>query len=387
MILKGFQRSTMEYSDRWEVEFASSGREALIRLKDRSFDAVVSDMYMPGMDGIQFLEEASQLAPGVIRFILSGNINETQILKSTHLVHQALTKPCDMEKVYDIVERACSLRGMLSNPNLLQLITGIKNLPSVPKIYQQLLDHIESDTISTMTLGNIIAQDAAMTAKILQIVNSAFFGVSDKICSPQKAVTFLGIRTVKSLVLGIQVFSGHKNPEKSTISVDAVWEHSLKVSNLAYTIAQQLNLNQWELEDTRVSGILHDIGLLLSFQIPDYEKKMSFNKNGQPLIESEYQFLGTSHAEMGGYLLGIWGIPNPIVEAVTFHHFPGGLSTAQPGIVTALHVANGLLNMCQDQMEESPSAYLDLAYLQKMGLVHHLDDWITIARKGLNTPI
>jgi HD-like signal output (HDOD) protein/ActR/RegA family two-component response regulator len=388
LVLRGFQRSLDDFSDDWETEFAVSGKEGLECLSKRAFDAVITDMHMPSMDGIQLLEEVSRCHPGVIRFVLSGNTSDAQILKSTHLVHQIIPKPSEMEKIYKIVERACRLRGLLSDPMLLQIINSIRTLPSVPRLYQQLLEQLQSETVSSQSIGKIISQDTAMTAKILQLVNSAFFGISEPVSSPQKAVAFLGINTIKSLALGIQIFSGYQNQSDFPLSVDVVWKHSLQVTKLAYTIACQLKFNAQEIEDTRVAGVLHDIGQLLSFQIPGYSQHVRLNKNGQPVLGTEYEFLGTSHAEMGGYLLGIWGLPNPIVEAVTLHHFPGlQADSSQPDPLTALHLANGLINMCQNEQEETPEAYLDLPYLQKLGLLNHLADWVTLTHKILAEPV
>jgi len=379
LVLKGFERSMDDFSDRWDVEYAASGKEGLLILSRRSFDAVITDMHMPGMDGIQLLEEVSRKAPGVIRFVLSGNTSDAQILKSTHLVHQIIPKPSEMEKIVEIVERACCLRGMLSDPSLLQIINSVGALPSVPRLYNQLLTQLQSETVSSQSIGNIIAQDTAMTAKILQLVNSAFFGITEPVSSPQKAVTLLGINTIRSLALGIQIFSEYQNQKDFPISVDVVWKHSLQVSSLAFTIARHLNLKPVELEEARVSGVLHDIGQLLSFQIPGYYQKVQFKQNGQPDINSEYRFLGTTHAEMGGYLLGIWGLPIPIVEAVTFHHRPGDQTAAVgPGLLTALHVANGLVNMRLDNRGGTPAAYFDIPYLEKLGLLIYMDEWVAL---------
>ena len=385
LVLRGFQRSMDEYCHNWMAEFASSGKEALTKLSENSYDAIVTDMHMPVMDGIQLLDAVSRVTPGVIRFVLSGTPSDAQILKSAHLVHQMIPKPCEMEKIYDIVERACRLRDMLSAPQLLRIITGIKTLPSVPRLYNQLREQLQSDTISSQAVGNIIAQDAAMTAKILQLVNSAFFGLSENVNTPQKAVTILGLNTIKSLVLGIQVFSEYQGQKNLPISVDAIWENSLHVSCLAVSIARSLGLGAREREDARVSGVLLDIGMLLSFQIPGFFQNVKFNKNGQTVIESEYQFLGTSHAEMGGYLLGIWGLPNFIVEAVTFHHLPDLQQAAvKPDLLTSLHVANGLVNMCQVEAYKNYVAYLNLPYLQKLGLIERLDEWTIATRDLLN---
>jgi len=222
-----------------------------------------------------------------------------------------------------------------------------------------------------------------MTAKILQLVNSAFFGLSDKVSSPQKAVTILGLNTIKSLVLGIHVFSEYQGQRNLPVSVDVVWQHSLRVSSLTFLIARSLSLNGQEREDARVSGVLHDIGMLLGFQIPGFFQNVRFKKNGQSIIETEYSFLGTSHAEMGAYLLGIWGLPNAIVEAVTFHHMPGIQAATKPGLLTSLHVADGLLNMCQNEKNDNFAAYLDLPYLKKLGLVNRLDEWAALTRNFL----
>jgi HD-like signal output (HDOD) protein len=384
LVLRGFQRSIDEYCDNWIAEFASSGKEALTKLSMNSCDAIVTDMHMPVMDGIQLLDAVSRITPGVVRFVLSGNTSDAQILKSAHLVHQMIPKPCEMEKIYAIVERVCCLRDMLSAPQLLRIITGIKTLPSVPRLYNQLREQLQSETISSLAVGNIIAQDAAMTAKILQLVNSAFFGLSENVNTPKKAVTILGLNTIKSLVLGIQVFSEYQGQKKLPISVDAIWENSLHVSSLAVSIARSLGLGGREREDARVSGVLLDIGMLLSFQIPGYFQNVKFNKNGQTVIESEYQFLGTSHAEMGGYLLGIWGLPNSIVEAVTFHHMPSLQGTREIGLLTSLHLANGLLEMCQIEKDKNYASYLDMPYLQKLGLTDRLDEWNITTHDLLN---
>jgi len=380
MILSGIRRSVEEYGDEWDVDFASSGNEALEKLAQYPFDAIVTDMHMPEMNGIELLDAVSQNTPTVLRFILSGNTDGKQIMMSTHLAHQVIPKPSDMEKIYCMVERACRLRRQLSNPQLLSIITGIKTLPSVPFLYNRLLKELHSEDTSSGKVANIIAQDAAMTAKILQLVNSAFFGLAVNVSSPQRAVTILGLNTIQALVLGIQVFTEYQGNSNSPISIDAVWKHSILVSNLAYLIGRDMKLNTQELEDARVSGVLHDIGKLLLFKIPDVFNKIQFNKSGLLSIESEYQVMNTSHAEMGAYLLGIWGLPTPIVDAVAFHHMPGNQVSDKAGLLTALYVSNELLNMERAGTDVSDYTNLDLDYLQMMGVIDRLDEWKLAAR-------
>jgi putative nucleotidyltransferase with HDIG domain len=381
LILNGLKRSVEEYNDFWEADFALSAREALDKLSEGPFDVVITDMHMPVMDGNQLLDEVNRLYPGVIRFVLSGNTSDTQAMHSTRLVHQMIPKPCDMEQLYHIVESSCRLRDMLTDTQLLRIITGIKTLPSVPLVYNRLVKELQSGNASAQSIGNIIAQDSAMTAKILQLVNSAFFGLMDNVSSPQRAVTLLGLNTVKALVLGIQVFSEFHERSDLPISIDHLWKHSLLVSSLAYSIARNLNLNRQEQEDARVSGILHDIGKLLLFKIPDFFQKIKLDKNGLFSVEAEYKVLGTSHAEMGAYLLGIWGLPDSIVEAVTFHHRPAVQISNKADLMTALYVSNGLTNMWMTERDVRYPAYLDMSYLQSVGVDNRLDDWTSLLRE------
>lgn len=381
LVLRGYRRSLAEYDGVWDADFASSAQEALIKLKTHHFDAVITDMHMPVMDGLQLLEAVSQSMPQVMRFVLSGNANENQVLRSTPLVHQMIPKPSDMERIYTIVERSCRLGDILKDQQLHRIITGIKTLPSVPLLYNRLLQELQSENTSAASVGNIIAQDVAMTAKILHLVNSAFFGIGDHVTNPQRAVSLLGLNTVKALVLGIQVFSEYQGSAHLPISVDALWKHSLQVSNLAFKVARGLGLSSADQENARVSGILHDIGKLLLLKIPGFFQIVRPGKKGEIAVESEYQVLGTSHAEMGAYLLGIWGIPTQIVEAIMFHHRPNDQIFEQADLMAALHIANGLSSMTQHEKTINYISYLDLQYIQKAGLINRLDEWAVMARE------
>jgi putative nucleotidyltransferase with HDIG domain len=339
---------------------------------------------MPEMDGIQLLDLVSKTAPGVMRFVLSGNVTDTQVMRSTSLVHQMIPKPTDVEHIFSVVERACRLRDRLKDPRLLRLITGIKKLPSVPLLYNRLIKELQSDKASALTIGNIIAQDAAMTAKILQLVNSAFFGLTDNISSPQRAVSILGLNTVKALVLGIHVFSEYQGQANLPISIDAMWQHSMLTSNLAFNISRSLQLNSQVQENARVSGILHDIGKLVLLKIPDFFQLAQINNHGMITLESEYTVLKTSHAEIGAYLLGMWGLPDPIVDAIAFHHRPDRQVSTKVDLLTTLHIANGLASMCHFERDTDYGAYLDMDYLQNLSVIPRLDEWTSMARVLIN---
>lgn len=379
-ILQGLKRSLEEYSDHWRTDFASTAKEALQKLSNEPFDAIIADIQMPMMDGIQLLDLVSRTYPGVMRFVLSGNVTDTQAMRSTSVVHQMIAKPSDIDHIFVIVERACRLRDLVANPELKKLITEIKRLPSVPVLYNQLIKELDSPNASTQIIGNIIAKDTAMTAKILQLVNSAFFCLSENINSPQRAVSILGFNTVKALVLGICIFSEYQEYGINPVGINSIWKHSLLVSSVAYTLAQKLNMSIQDQENARISGILHDIGKLALLSFPEFMNQIYTNGRGEISLEEEYRMLKTSHAEIGGYLLAMWGIPTPIVDSVTFHHRPYSIVREDPDLLSVMYVANGLANMVKNEIEINYSSYLDMSYLKRNGLVNYLDEWTEVAK-------
>ncbi|GAP21159.1 response regulator [Leptolinea tardivitalis] len=379
-ILQGLKRSVEEYSDHWRTDFASTAKEALQKLSNEPFDAIIADIQMPMMDGIQLLDLVSRTYPGVMRFVLSGNVTDTQAMRSTSVVHQMIAKPSDIDHIFVIVERACRLRDLVANPELKKLITEIKRLPSVPVLYNQLIKELDSPNASTQIIGNIIAKDTAMTAKILQLVNSAFFCLSENINSPQRAVSILGFNTVKALVLGICIFSEYQEYGINPVGINSIWKHSLLVSSVAYTLAQKLNMSIQDQENARISGILHDIGKLALLSFPEFMNQIYTNGRGEISLEEEYRMLKTSHAEIGGYLLAMWGIPTPIVDSVTFHHRPYSIVREDPDLLSVMYVANGLANMVKNEIEINYSSYLDMSYLKRNGLVNYLDEWTEVAK-------
>lgn len=373
LILQGIRRSIEDYLDLWTPAYANSAEEALRKLLDQPFDAVVTDLLMPGTNGLQLLQEVSRRHPEVLRFVLSGNTKDAEVMGTTRIVHQMFPKPCSIERIFDSIEQACRLRDNLSDPNLIRIVTGVKTLPSLPLVFNQLQTELKKEEPSPREIGNIIAQDAAMTAKILQLVNSAFFGVAERISSPQRAVTILGIQTIQSLVLGIHIFSAYQGDLMQQARVNALWKHSLMVSVTARYIASELGLSVQTQGDAQIAGILHDIGRLLVLSLP--ESQIIPVGKLFPTLGTEYRSLGTSHAEIGAYLLGSWGLPVSIVEAVMLHHRPIEKSSTQPNITLAVHLANGLVNMAEDAPGKAYDLFFDMDYLTRMNVQQRLDKW------------
>ncbi len=384
-VIRGLKRMLRVMRDKWDMHFATSGIEALQLLNKVHIDVVISDMRMPEMDGATLLEEVMRCHPHIARIILSGYSDQKMILRSAKVAHRFLVKPCDLETLKNMVERTCFLNNLLVNEKLVELVRGIDFLPSLPTLYHKLINAMHDPDTSLKRIGDIIAQDVAMAAKILQVVNSAFFGLPQKVSSPHLAVSLLGLDVIKGLVLYVQVFAALENDTATEeFFLEDLWQHSLQVSALAEEIVlDEVDNDKILREDALIVGLLHDIGKLLLLKIPGHHARIQkyMKEKKCSCCEAEYELMGSSHAEVGAYLLGLWGIPDHIVEAVALHHFPSRLLDNTFSALTALHLANALLHKVDytTKIEDVPS--LDMKYLDKINLKSGPADWIKLCEK------
>lgn len=378
MVLDGLRRSLRFLRTEWSMEFARSGPEALTRMEAAPFDVLVTDMRMPGMNGIELLREVLQRHPETVRLVLSGHADEQWILEGVGLVHQYLAKPCDPESLRSAIHRATSVGSCLSNPRLRELLGRLTRLPSLPRVYMELNRKLEDPEVSLEELTALIAQDLAMTAKVLQLVNSAFFGLANTVTNIQEAVSYLGLNTLKTLVLAVHAFDQYRQADPGWFPYEALWRHSLAVAARARAIAAWENAPEAVQEQAATAGLLHDLGqLILAVNLRDEYAQIwqEAGKEHRPLEEVEQATLGTTHAEAGGYLLGLWGLPVPVVEAITFHHRPGEPAVPVFSALTAVHLAE-TLRWPDDPASEGATAGPDGAYLAALGLRDRLPLWI-----------
>ncbi len=334
-VVHGLKRMLYSMRKEWEMSFVLSGEETLKLLEKEKYDVIVTDMRMPGMDGATLLKHVQEKYPQVIRIILSGHSNEEMALRSTQTAHQFLAKPCDSETLKITIEKTLKIRSLVEDEELVKIVNGIGELPVMPATYMKLKDELNHENISTQKVGQIIAQDITLSAKVLQLVNSAFFGLPSRITSPMQATSLLGINIIKSLVLYIETYGGVKIPKEAQFYLDTLWEYSFTIGNLSKNIMKELGGDKHQVDDAYIAGILHDIGKVVLFQVPDYYEKILTIMGEEELsfIEAEKKLFKTTHAEVGAYLLGLWGLPEQIVEAVAFHNRP---SEAKPLTINPL---------------------------------------------------
>lgn len=378
-VLKALQRMLRPMRKEWEMAFASSGQEALDQMAESPFDVVVTDMRMPGMDGAALLTEVREQYPDMVRFVLSGQSDQETIFRSVGPTHQFMAKPCEPEVLKNTVDRAFKLRDLLNDDALKSLVSQLTTLPAMPHIYERLVKELQSPDASIATIGRIIEADVGMTAKILQWVNSAFFGIRRHVSNPTQAASLLGLDTVRSLVLMVGVFSqtpGASLPPR--FSLDALWHHSMVCGAYAQAIGKCEGMKDKETSEAFTAGLLHDAGkLALVWNGPDEYKAVlaRVDEGRQTVVQAEQEVFGATHAQVGAYMLGLWGLPDPIVEAVAFHHNPDECPGVTFAPLTAVHAANCLVHEDHGQEEGIAVEQLSETYLDRLGLGDRLEAW------------
>jgi len=351
----------------WELYFFSSGAEALEKLSLSDIDMIIVDMHLPNMESISILEKVKEKYPAVIRIVISGIKDRDLMLKATHYAHQFLTMPDDSAKLKATIEKICSLQNYIHNENITKLINSIKHLPGLPELYLRIEEEINKNNPSFKKIEELISKDIIMTVKILQLVNSAFFGLPVKIVNPLQAINFLGLGTIKSLLLMVHLFSSDGTNQYLNHQVSKLWEHSLKVAKLCKTIAVEETSEPKTVEMTYIGGLLHDLGKIVLWQVDGYFQDVEKIQAEYciTLTEAEYVLYKTSHAEIGGYLLGVWGLPESLTEIVSFHHHPSNSRPKVFGPLSIVHISDHILN----------AGVLDVQYLEDLKITDKVNYW------------
>ncbi|MFI7542042.1 HDOD domain-containing protein [Actinoplanes sp. NPDC049599] len=375
-ILGGLRRMLRIHRDRWDMSFAEGADAALAAMRERPCDVIVSDYRMPGMNGAQLLEQVRIEYPATARVILSGQTNEDNLLGIMVLAHEFLTKPSSPEQLVATVERLIDVRAG-TGPGARPDQADLQSLPSPPRTLVELVEALGSDDASAQSVGAVIERDPAVTAKVLQLVNSSAYTLGRKISDVGQAVTLLGVHTVRGLVLMhdlIRTFDvGSGLPAEW---LDGLTLHSVETSRLCRMFAAG---TAWE-SNAFTAGLLHEIGqlVLASMQPREFAQALVRWRDPAPdpagatlLCVTESALIGFSHLDAGVGLLRFWGLPDPVIEAVAGHAsaVPPVAVTDAPSAVTVAHLAveaelglvcgsAGAFALDEDQLDEPARAVL-----------------------------
>jgi HD-like signal output (HDOD) protein len=323
---------------------------------------LVSDLRMPGMNGCTLLQRAKEDHPQVARVLFSGAGREDAVRLAPY-AHQFLPKPCEPHVFRAVVQRACAVQGVLSSSVMRAALGSIGTLPSPPQTYLELAKVLDGDEINLGAVSRVVERDPAVSAKVLQLANSAFFCPPRPLKRINDAVQRLGATTIRALVAGIDALNRFgKRFDVPELSPAALQEHAIRTSLLAKEIAPEA---------------LREEAMLATKPEALTEAMTITRERGIPRHHAEREVFGFTQADAGGYLLGLWGLPNVIVEAVLGHQEPHALEGDTLDTATVVHVASCLTRAAEYGLE--PTAFIDLAHLRRLRVDDRMPDWIRAA--------
>lgn len=340
-VLDGLRTRLHRMHTKWEMVFVESGPAAIEKMQERPYDVIVTDMRMPAMDGASLLEIVSGRWPQTIRIVLSGYAQQDQSVRLVPFAHQYLSKPCQPQQLENVIDRCLLLHELLNQPGLRSLVGRIRALPTLPRIYSALQGIVNDENVTLAQVAQLINADSALAARVLQIVNSAFFRLARRISSVEQAVGYLGFQAIRNLAMSVEIFSSWPGGTCAGIDLEKLQQHAHAVTTAANSLVYKTAIS----DDTLLAGLLHDIGYwVLAQECPqDLRRAMDMAASGAiPMYAAEIEVIGASHAEIGAYLLGIWGLPHPVVEAVAHHHRPERVTQLEFDVLSALVIGHSL---------------------------------------------
>jgi len=377
MVLEGLRRALWSMRNEWEMTFVANGAAALEALDRDPFDAIISDMRMPAMDGVQLLEQVKERHGELVRIVLSGQSSKEAVLRSVAPAHQFLSKPCNLQELKDRLNQAFTSRDLLRNQPLASIVARMRSIPSLPTLYNDLTDALRSENVSLGQIERIISRDVGMAAKILQLANSAFIAAHGRVSSLHEALSLIGAETVRSLTLSIHVFSQFNRNSVTGAYFPALWDHSVAVASLAHRIALAETKSKTIAEESFTTGLIHDVGkIVLLAELPNDYRRVIQNLDGtaQVFYCAEMKYLGSTHEQIGAYLMSVWGLPAAMVRAVEFHHHPSAIGGAEFSPLTAVHCADVIASAVDPDLV-SHDVELDSEHATQVGVIGKQEQW------------
>lgn len=342
-----------EYKPNWQVYTATSAEPAMQLLEKHSVDCVVSDIDLPDMNGAQLLCHVAKKQPDAVRIALSKNKDAELTLESLHATHRFIAKPDNGEQVSQAIERSLQLREQLHDPALRRLITGITTLPILPEIYDRLMLELASEDFSIAVVTRIIESDISLSATLLKVVNSAYYGLLRHVESPSHAVHLLGIELVKNILLSEKIVSQFKQFAPGAQRVNELNIQASIRGVLANRFARVAKMPKRQVDHCQMAGMLSAVGeLVVVTGMLDMDSLQSHDFHPDVI---------------GSSILGLWSLPDTIVEAVLHQSNPENLDFNDDAL-SPLHVLNAIRrleaafannNKCIDQNFRAETVFGD----------------------------
>ena len=364
--------------DGWEAIPVSNEADALAQLEQRSFDALLVDFNLGSPDASQLLSQALEKRPETIRFLLAYEADLALVAAEVSGPHEILPKPVEPASLKNRIESSFAPADSNCNASGGDPGNGTSASPAVPAVYSEVLKAIESQGVTPSQVGEIIAENAALTSEVLRLSNSAYLGLHHVITDPEEAVESMGLETVRALVMALRFLAEHSQLKSGYLSLEKIWQHSANVAQLARDLMLFETKDRMLAAEALVAGLLHDLGkVVLATNFDDMYGRVHSLARKQPvaLWDIEKEMFGANHGEIGGCLVGMWNMPSSVVEAAAFHHEPPLGEHQQLTPLAAVHIANVLEHQMRPNEEFRVAPAISTAYLNEIGLLQRLPVW------------
>jgi HD-like signal output (HDOD) protein/ActR/RegA family two-component response regulator len=367
----------------WAVSVARSAAETLALFDQNRYDAIIANEQLDDMDGFRLLDTIQQRHPDAHRLIVADLSNPRVAVKSAGAVHQCLPKPIDLELLRSALERVFLRNIWLSNRSVRELLGQMSAVPSPPELYMTIIRALRDPSTDLEEISTQAEQDPGMSAKLLQLANSAALGLGQKVVRVHDAIGYLGLEMTRALVLLAHTFAYCNRRTDFDGRIARLWKHSLRTGVLARRLARLENCSSDEVDESFLAGVLHDIGeLLLLVNMPEKYKQVlaQAGEKHSPLWLVELEHFGATHAELGAELMAIWNLPHGVVEALALHHHPSKLFSSTFGPLAAVHVADVFEQEFSQSAEEGSS--IDQSFLNDLGVGDRIETWRACAAES-----
>jgi len=335
------------YDGPCQTAYVDNGKHALKALSQYKFDVIISVLSLGKISGLELLKAISLKYPAMIRVAMTNDKeNEAHIIsQAMNICHYNFALPHNIADIHQTISTIGDNNKAITKEHIIKAVAKVKTLPSPPKVYLQLNAILGETTTDSGKVSEIISQDPALAAKVLQFSNSSFINQGKPINNISEAITRMGLETLCCIVMTAELFS--YQPDIPDFSLIKEQLHCLSTARLAASMVKP------ELKrETLLAGLLHDIGKVILFEMDEKLTKKFFqyrikNANNNEL---EQKIFGTDHNHVGGYLLHMWCFSYDLIEAVVMHHRPEKLLKKSFGIAQAVYLANILLR------EQQPDA-------------------------------
>jgi HD-like signal output (HDOD) protein len=370
-LLEGLRDLLRPRRREWRMDFALGAHAALDKLDEHTYDVVITDMRMPGMDGAALLAEVQQRQPNAIRVVLSGYAEAAAVMRAARVAHRFIGKPCDPAELTRMIERSVALGALTAKEGLRRAAVRATDLPRLPELHRRLVALLDDGDATLEDAATLVEQDIVVCARVLQLANCAFFNRSRPVTGVHEAVAYVGLQTLSAMTLAAGA-AAELRPAREIpgFTLEHVQTHGAQVARIARRLVSDPRMQ----DDAVAAAMLHDIGLLiLAVEEPEYLAAVlaAAQDEGRAAVEIEYEWRGISHAEVGAHLLALWGLPHELVEAVAFHHRPDHAPRPALDAVAAVYIADALVR-------DEP---LDEDYIAALGVQERVPEWRALARR------